>query len=237
MISQENAADRTLRVIVTGATGMVGEGVLLECLAHPAVAKVLLVGRKQHPSTHPKLAQCIVPDFLNLGAVTAQLTGYDACFYCAGVSSAGMNEAEYSHITYDITVHFARTLAALNPQMTFIYVSGALTDSTEKGRVMWARVKGRTENALTRLGFRAAYNFRPGFMKPTPGQRNAKGYYKLIGWLYPVLHTLLPNQVSTLQQVALAMIHATLYGYPKPILEIKDINALATETAPPSPIA
>jgi hypothetical protein len=234
--AQTDAEGSRLKVILTGATGMVGEGVLLECLAHPAVEEVLLVGRKRYPAEHPKLTQCIVPDFLNLASAVNRLTGYNACFYCAGVSSAGMKEADYSHVTYDLTLHFARTLAGLNPRMTFIYVSGALTDSTEKGRVMWARVKGRTENALTRLGFGAVYNFRPGFMKPTPGQRNAKGYYKFIGWLYPVLHALLPNQVSTLQQVALAMIRAALYGYPKTILEIKDLNALATQTTPPSSV-
>lgn len=206
---------------------MVGEGVLLECLDHPAIAQVLLVSRKFYPMQHPRLQQCIVPDFLNLDACIAQLTGYDACFFCAGVSSAGMKEADYTHITYDLTLHFAQTLAGINRRMTFIYVSGALTDSSEKGRVMWARVKGRTENALTRLGFAHVYNFRPGFMKPTPGQRNIKGYYKLIGWLYPILHAIAPNQASTLSEVALAMINVTLRGYPKTVLEIKDINVLA----------
>jgi uncharacterized protein YbjT (DUF2867 family) len=215
------------KVIITGATGMVGEGVLLECLAHPAVEQVLVVGRKPYRRTHPKLRECIVADFMDLAAAESQLTGYDACFYCAGVSSAGMSEADYNRITYDVTLHFAQTLAGLNPQMVFVYVSGALTDSSEKGRSMWARVKGRTENALTRVGFRAAYNFRPGFMKPTAGQENVKWYFFAVGWLYPVLHALLPNQVSTLQDVALAMVNTVVKGYPKQILEIKDINALA----------
>jgi hypothetical protein len=150
-----------LNVIITGATGMVGEGVLLTCLEHPAIAQVLLVSRKQYGLQHPKLKECIVPDFLHLDDVRSQLTGYDACFFCAGISSAGMSEANYTHITYDITLHFAGVLASLNPQMVFCYVSGALTDSSEKGSIMWARVKGRTENALTRLGFRSVYNFRP----------------------------------------------------------------------------
>ena len=206
---------------------MVGEGVLFECLEHPAIEHVLMVNRKSYSAEHPKLKECIVTDFLHLDAVTNQLTGYDACFYCAGVSSRGMSEPDYTHITYDITIHFAHTLARLNPQMIFNYVSGSLTDSSEKGGVMWARVKGKTENALMRSGFKRVYNFRPGFMQPTPGQRNIKSYYKLIGWLYPVLHVLLPNQVSTMHEVGLAMINSVLKGYPKQVLEIRDINSLA----------
>jgi uncharacterized protein YbjT (DUF2867 family) len=206
---------------------MVGEGVLLECLEHPAIEHVLIVNRRPYSAKHPKLKECIVPDFMDLDGFTDQLTGYDACFYCAGVSSAGMSELEYSHITYDITTHFAQTLASLNPQMTFVYVSGSLTDSSERGRIMWARVKGKTENALMRLGFQKVYNFRPGFMRPTPGQRNIKSYYKVIGWMYPLLRVLLPNQVSTMRDVGLAMINSVLKGYPKQVLEIKDINSLA----------
>ena len=206
---------------------MVGEGVLFECLEHPAIEQVLLVNRKPYEAKHPKVKECIVPDFMNLAGFTNQLTGYDACFYCAGVSSAGMSESDYRHITYHITTHFAQTLASLNPQMIFVYVSGSLTDSSEKGRVMWARVKGRTENALMRLGFQRVYNFRPGFMRPTPGQRNIKSYYKVIGWMYPLLRVLLPNQVSTMSDVGLAMINSVLKGYPKQVLEIKDINSLA----------
>jgi len=226
MIAMPSQATK-LRVIITGATGMVGEGVLLECLEHPAIAQVLMVNRKPYPAQHPKLRELIVPDFLHLDAFAGQLTGYDACFYCAGVSSRGMSESDYSHVIYDVTIHFAQTLAGLNPRMIFDYVSGSLTDSSEKGRIMWARVKGSTENTLMRLGFQKVYNFRPGFMKPTPGQRNIKAYYKAIGWLYPLLHALLPNQVSTMRDVALAMINSVREGYPKPILEIKDINLLA----------
>ena len=164
-----------LKVIITGATGMVGEGVLLECLEHAAIEQVLLVNRRPFSAKDPKRKECLVPDFMDLAGFTNQLTGYDACFYCAGVSSAGMSEKDYSHIIYDITTHFAQTLASLNPQMTFIYVSGSLTDSSEKGRVMWARVKGKTENALMRLGFQKVYNFRPGFMRPTPGLFSGAG--------------------------------------------------------------
>ena len=206
---------------------MVGEGVLLECLENPAITEVLLVGRKPYPLQHPKLKQAIASDFMHLVDIEPQLAGFDACFYCAGISSVGMSEAEYTHITYDITLNFAETLARLNSQMTFIYVSGVSTDSTEKGRVMWARVKGRTENALARLPFRAEYNFRPGLMKPTPFQRNIKGFYNVIGWLYAPLHILTPNFVSTLKDVAVAMIKAAQSGYEKNILEVRDINALA----------
>jgi hypothetical protein len=206
---------------------MVGEGVLLECLAHAAIERVLLVNRKPYGAEHPKMKECIVPDFLDLSGVSDQLTGYDACFYCAGVSSRGMSESDYNRITYDITTHFAHTLASLNPQMIFDYVSGSLTDSSEKGSIMWARVKGKTENALMKSGFKRVYNFRPGFMQPTPGQHNIKSYYKLIGWLYPLLRVLVPNQVSTMRDVGLAMINSVLKGYPKQVLEIRDINSLA----------
>jgi len=225
-MTETSPADR-LKIILTGATGMVGEGVLLECLDNAAVAQVLLVTRKPYPLEHAKLQQCIVPDFMNLDACVPQFDGYDACFFCAGVSSAGMKEADYTRVTYDLTLHIARTLAAINPRMTFIYVSGAHTDSTEKGRIMWARVKGRTENELTRVGFAHVYIFRPGFMKPMPGQRNIKGYYNAIGWLYPILRAISANLASTLRDVALAMIHVTRHGYPRTILEVKDINALA----------
>lgn len=217
-----------LKVIITGSTGMVGEGVLFECLEHPMIESVLLVNRRPYRgASHPKLSECIVPDFLQLDAVLPRLTGYDACFFCAGVSSAGMSEADYTRVTYDVTTHFARTLAALNPQMVFIYVSGALTDSTEKGRVMWARVKGRTENALMNMGFKQVCIFRPGFMKASPGQFNLKWYYKTISWLYQPMRLLLPNHVSTLRDVGLAMINCALKGCPKRILEIRDINHLA----------
>jgi hypothetical protein len=206
---------------------MVGEGVLLTCLDDPAIARVLLVSRKPYGMQHPRLNECIVADFMHLNNVRDQLTGYDACFFCAGITSVGMSEADYAHITYDITLNFAGVLASLNPQMVFCYVSGAHTDSSEKGRVMWARVKGRTENALTHLGFRSVYNFRPGFMRATSGQKNLKLAYNLIGWMYPLLRVLLPNLVSTLHDVAIAMIRCAQQGYPKQILEVKDINALA----------
>jgi uncharacterized protein YbjT (DUF2867 family) len=218
-----------MKVIITGATGMVGEGVLFECLEQADITEVLMVNRRTYPLSHPKLKECIIPDFLDLDAFADQLSGYDACFYCAGISSVGMKEAEYSRITYDTTLHFAQKLVSLNPKMIFIFVSGALTDSSEIGSVMWARVKGKTENALMKLPFQNVYNFRPGFMKATKGQKNIKSYYYLISWLYPIMRLLTPNHVSTLREVGLAMINSVRRGYSKNILEIKDINALARE--------
>jgi len=216
-----------IKVILTGATGMVGEGVLLECLAHPEVAEVLLVGRKAFGRVHPKLKELVVPDFLHLDGVRDQLSGYDGCFYCAGVSSVGMKEPEYTRVTYDVTLQFAEVLAGLNPGMVFDYVSGAGTDSSEKGRVMWARVKGRTENALMRLGFRRVYAFRPGYIGATEGQRNVPSYYKYFALLIPVLYRVLPTHGCTMREVGLAMISSVLVGYPKQVLEVKDIKALA----------
>jgi uncharacterized protein YbjT (DUF2867 family) len=217
-----------LALIITGATGMVGEGVLLECLQNPAVGRVLAVNRKSLGRTHPKLRECLIPDFFDLERYAADLGGYDACFFCAGVSSAGMSEADYTRATYDLTLSFAGKLAAINPGMVLTYVSGSHTDSSEQGRLMWARVKGRTENALQRLKLRAVYNFRPGFMRPSEGQRNIKWYFRALGGLYPVVHAWFPNHASTLRDVAIAMIRCVQKGYPKPILEIQDINALAS---------
>jgi uncharacterized protein YbjT (DUF2867 family) len=214
-----------LKIILTGATGMVGEGVLLECLNHPEVEQVLMVNRKHFDINHPKLKELLLPDFMNLDAIDDELKGYNACFFCAGISSAGLNEEQYTHITYDITMHFAQALVKLNPAMVFNFISGSHTDSTEKGRMMWARVKGKTENALLKLPFKAAYAFRPGFMKPTEGQRNVKSLFKAMVFLYPVLKFVFP--ALTMKQVGLAMINAALKGYAKPILEIKDIRVLA----------
>lgn len=212
-------------MILTGATGMVGEGVLLECLASPSVEHVLVVGRRPYGVTHSKLEECIVPDFADLSGVEERLRGYDACFYCAGVSSAGMSEAEYTRISHDTVLGFAETLARLNPKMVFTYVTGAGTDSSEKGRVMWARVKGRAENALMRLPFADVYNFRPGLMKPTRGQRSIKTLYRVLLVLLPIMRLFLPT--LTLEQVGRAMIHAVTKGYDKHVLEVADIAALA----------
>jgi len=216
-----------IKVIITGATGFVGEGVLLTCLEHPDVKQVLMVNRRHFSKDHSKLKECIIPDFSDLDNFNEQLTGYNACFFCAGVSSVGMNRKEYSHITYDLTLNFAGKLAKLNPDMVFIYVSGALTDSSENGKIMWARVKGKTENDLMKLPFKGEYNFRPALMRPMPGQTNLKGYYKIIHRIFPAIRFLFPAQVSTLQEVGRAMINCVLQGYSKQILEVKDINLMA----------
>lgn len=216
-----------IKVIVTGTTGMVGEGVLLECLAHTDVKEVLSVVRRPSGYRHPKFKELTVPDFMKPGDVKNQLTGYNACFFCAGISSLGMNEVDYSRITYDTTLNFAGTLVELNPGMVFTYVSGAMTDSTEKGRVMWARVKGKTENALMRLPFRGVYNFRPGLMQATAGQQKLKPIYKVMNSLYPLISFLYPNGSCTLKEVGTAMINSVIYGYEKQVLEVKDIKLLA----------
>ncbi|MBE7170814.1 MAG: NAD-dependent epimerase/dehydratase family protein [Williamsia sp.] len=216
-----------LRVIITGATGMVGEGVLFECLQNPAVAEVLIVSRKQYALQHKKLKELVVPDFFQLAQYANQVSAYDACFFCAGVSSVGMKEDKYTHITYETTISFAKALLAANPAMRFCYVSGSHTDSTEKGRLMWARVKGRTENDLMKLPFKDEYNFRPGVMLPFPGQKNWKGIYKLIGQLIKVFS---PGSVLSMHEVGLAMINAVTKGYPKKVVEISDIKQLAGMT-------
>ncbi|MBC6611433.1 epimerase [Hymenobacter sp. BT507] len=218
-----------LRVILTGATGMVGEGVLIECLNHPEVEQVLSVSRRASGVQHPKLREIVHENFLDLMPIQEQLAGYNACFFCLGVSSVGLKEPQYRRLTYDLTLHFAQTLLPRNPDMTFCYVSGAGTDSTEKGRLMWARVKGKTENDLLHLGFQDAYMFRPGFMRATPGQQRLKGYYRFIGWLYPVLRRLFPRFVSTLREVAQAMMHVAQHGSAKHVLEVSDIVKLARE--------
>jgi len=215
------------KVILTGATGLVGEGVLLECLANPQIAEVLVVGRKTCGKTHPKLKELLVSSFFELNDVKAQLKGYDACFYCAGISSAGMNEQDYSYITYDTTLAFAQALLEINPNIAFCFISGSHTDSTERGRIMWARVKGKTENALAKMDFKELYHFRPGFMKPTEGQQNVKSYYKIIGKMYGLFKLLFPNNVSTMKEVGQAMINSITKGYPKQILEVSDIKQLA----------
>lgn len=216
-----------LRVILTGATGMVGEGVLIECLKNPLVESVLLVNRKPCLFIHPKLKEIVHQDFFNLSPIENELTGYNTCLFCLGVSSVGMNEEDYTKVTYTLTMNFARTLSRLNPNMSFSYISGASTDSTEKGRMMWARVKGKTENDLMKLPFKAAYAFRPGMLKPTQGQKNTLKYYKYLGWLYPVLKLIVPNSASSLQELGLAMIHASANGSDKKVLEVKDIIQLA----------
>jgi uncharacterized protein YbjT (DUF2867 family) len=218
-----------LRVILTGATGMVGEGVLHECLQHPDVEQVLVIGRRSSGITHPNLKEIIHPNFYDLSPIEGQLAGYNTCFFCLGVSSVGMKEAQYYHLTYDLTLHVAQTLSRLNKDMTFCYISGAGTDSTEKGRSMWARVKGKTENDLTRLPFKHVYNFRPGILQPTKGLNNTLSFYKYLGWMIPVIRKLSPKYVTTLKELGLAMINAAARGYDKQIIEVPDILALSRE--------
>ncbi|MDN5477563.1 MAG: NAD-dependent epimerase/dehydratase family protein [Chryseobacterium sp.] len=212
-----------IKIILTGATGMVGEGVLMECLENPAVSEILSISRKPSGKTHAKLKEYLVPDFLAIDLHDEHLKGYDACFFCAGISSVGMNEEDYTKITYDTTLHFAQAVLNENPDMVFNYVSGAHTDSTESGKLMWARVKGRTENALKKLGFRNAFNFRPGFMKPVDGQTHVKWFFKPFIWFFPVFF---PSKSLTLHEVGRAMINAVYKGYPTSALEIRDIKNL-----------
>jgi nucleoside-diphosphate-sugar epimerase len=215
-----------IKAIITGVTGMVGEGVLLECLRNPQVESALAVCRKPLDLSDPKLQEFVAPDFLAIDPATARLAGYDACFYCAGVSSNGMTEENYTRITYDTTLHFARTALQANPSIVFSFVSGYQTDSSEQGRVMWARVKGRTENTLMKMFPGKEYNFRPALMRPMPGQRHFYGYNKWMHKImYPALSWVFP--ACTIQEIAQAMINATLLGYEKPVLEVSDIKKLA----------
>jgi len=213
-----------MKVIITGATGMVGEGVLIECLRNEKITGVLIVSRRHYAATHPKLKELLIPDFTKADAYAAELTGYDACFYCAGISSIGMKEDAYTQITYDTTLFFAKTLLQINAGMVFNFVSGRSTDSTEKGRMMWARVKGKTENVLMQMPFKGQYNFRPGFMHPFKEQKNVKSIFRFFSLFYPKLF---PASSLTLQQVGRAMINVVIRGYPKQVLEVKDIKALA----------
>jgi len=221
-------ADRTsrpLRVIVFGATGMVGEGVLHTALHSDAVGPVLVIGRRRCGVTHSKLTEIVHDDFYNYTKIEKLLFPFDACFFCLGVSSIGMKEAEYTRRTYELTMKAAGTLARLNPEMAFCYVSGAGTDSTEQGSSMWARVKGKTENDLQKLGFKAVYNFRPGFIRPIPGLKNAFTASKVIGTAYPILRSLFPKYVCTLDDLGNAMINVSRHGFSTTILENTDIAA------------
>jgi uncharacterized protein YbjT (DUF2867 family) len=216
-----------IRAIITGATGMVGEGVLHECLLHPNVEEVLVINRRPCNVKHSKLKEIIHADFFDYSAIADQLKGFNACFFCLGVSSLGMKEPEYSKITYDLTMALANTLVQLNRNMVFCYVSGAGTDSSETGRLMWARVKGKTENDLLKLPFRDAYMFRPGLIQPIKGLKNAYRIYKILTPLFPVLKLTFPRFVSTLSEIGIAMINAVDKGYEKKILEVEDIIRLA----------
>lgn len=216
-----------MKVIITGATGMVGEGVMLVCLENTEVTEVVSISRKPLPFKHDKLKELVVKDFSEIAGKTDLLKDYEACFFCAGSSSIGENEESFTKKTYDFVVPFATTLSEINAQMVFTYVSGSRTDSTEQGKVMWARVKGRTENALMKLPFKAVYNFRPGFMRPIKGQKNVRGVYKVFDALSPIWYLLFPSWICKMQEVGNAMINVVKKGYSTPILEVSDIKKAA----------
>jgi len=220
-----------MKAILFGGTGMIGQGVLMECLADPEVETLLIVGRGPSGAKHPKVTDLVLADMFDYSSVAGALGGFDTCFFCLGVSSAGMSEADYTRVTYDLTMAAARALLKANPGLTFCFISGASTDSTEKGRAMWARVKGRTENALLGMGFKAAYMFRPGLIQPMKGIRSRtpsyRAFYAALGWLLPVVKAVLPSTITTTERLGLAMINAAKKGYSTPILETRDINLLA----------
>ncbi len=219
-----------MKVILFGATGMVGQGVLRECLADAVVTQVLVIGRSTTGEVNEKLREIIHKNFEDFSPLENQLSGYDACFFCLGVSSAGMKEQDYRHITYDFTLAAAKTLAKLNPQMTFIYVTGAGTDSNEKVRMMWARVKGATENALLSLPFKAAYMFRPGVIQPLDGIVPKNKWLRILlvflGPLFPLMKWLFPRHITTTRLIGQAMIKAARESYSKKLVESWDINQL-----------
>jgi uncharacterized protein YbjT (DUF2867 family) len=224
-----------MNVILFGATGMVGQGVLRECLLDPDVHQILSIVRTPPGQEHAKLRELVHTDFFDYSAIESQLTGYDACFFSLGVSSAGMDEAKYKHLTYDLTLATANILARLNPNMTFLYVSGAGTDSTECGRIMWARVKGKTENDLLKLPFRAAYMFRPGFIQPLHGIRSKtklyQFFYTALNPILPLLKSAFAKSITTTEELGRAMINVAKHGYPKPILEVPDIVRAASSAS------
>jgi uncharacterized protein YbjT (DUF2867 family) len=217
-------------VVIFGASGMVGQGVLRECLLDPGVRRVVTVGRTPTGQQHAKLEEMIHADLLDLSPIESSLTGLDACFYCLGVTSAGMSEEAYTRVTYGMTVSVATTLSRLNPQMTFVFVSGAGTDSTEKGRIMWARVKGRAENAVQRFPFKAAYMFRPGVIQPLHGIRSKTRSYRVLYAItrpvLPLLKRMFPRAITTTEQIGRAMLTVARRGAPSVILEQADINRL-----------
>src|SRR4030095_12018736 len=218
-----------IKIILTGATGMVGEGVLLECLGSPFVESIVVVGRRTCGVTHSKLREVLHDDFTDISPIAAKLAGYEGCFFCAGVSSVGKKEDEFYRLTYNVAINFAKSMYEVNKtrEPVFCYVSGYGTDSSEQGRSMWARVKGKTENKLIEMFGSKAYMFRPGYMKPIKGQKNILKFY--FGWqvFYPVMKLLMPKFTCTLSEVGQAMINCAVAGYEKNILEVKDIIKLS----------
>lgn len=216
-----------INAIIFGSTGMVGEGVLHQALLHPDVKSVLVINRRPCNVVHPKLKEIIHKNFFDYSDIEKEITGYNACFFCLGVSSVGMKEKDYAPVTYNLTMQAAQALSRLNPDMTFCYVSGEGTDSSEKGKLMWARVKGKTENDLLKLPFKSAFMFRPGMIKPIKGLKSTYTIYKIAAPLFPLLIKLLPNFICTLADLGDAMIQSVLNGYSKNIIENNDIAILA----------
>ncbi|BDU70399.1 epimerase [Geothrix oryzae] len=225
-----------MKILLFGATGMIGQGVLRECLRDPRVTQVLIVGRHAAGQAHPKVRELLHQDFFDFSALEGELSGLDTCFFCLGVSSAGLDEAAYRRVTHDLALAAAGTLARLNPAMTFIYVSGAGTDGTGQGRTMWARVKGQTENALRGLPFRAVHLFRPGVIQPLSGitsrTRWYRVFYGVMGPFFPWLRRLFPGTIITTEELGRAMIRVALEGAPAAVLEARDLIALG---GPPTP--
>ena len=221
-----------MKVIITGSTGMVGKGVLFECLESSQIESVLVINRASIDIKHEKLKEVIHTDFSNFTSLEEVLAGYDACFFCLGVSAVGMSEEKYTNITYDLTLRFANTLLKVNKDIIFNYVSGTGTDSSEKGRSMWARVKGKTENDLMSLPFQKAYMFRPGVIIPQKGIKSKtpiyNAFYVIFKPLLPVLKSIAPKSVTTTTQVGQAMIKSVTRDYANVYLENRDINELAT---------
>jgi uncharacterized protein YbjT (DUF2867 family) len=219
-----------MNVLILGATGMLGQGVMRECLLDDGVARVVTLGRHATGNAHPKVREIVHADLFHLQPIEQQLTGLDACFYCLGATAAGKSEREYARINYDMTLAVAETLARLDPDMTFVYVSGMGTDSTERGRTMWARVKGRAENALLRLPFKAAYMLRPGIILPMHGIKSRttlyRVFYSLMTPLYPALRALFPRSITTTEHLGRVMLRLARSGYSKPVLESADIALL-----------
>jgi uncharacterized protein YbjT (DUF2867 family) len=226
---------QSIRVIITGVTGMVGEGVLQECLQSPVVEKILIISRRPSSIQDPKLSEIIQTDFFNLSDAESLLGGYDACFFCLGVSSVGMKKSEYEKMTYELTMNFAKTVLRQNKDMQFCYVSGAGTDSSEKGRLHWARVKGKTENDLQKLHFSHVWLFRPGALKATKGSKNTPPAYKWFKWLVPIIETFFPNSICSLSQLGQAMIEIVTKGYDRNIIEVSDIKKLSTPVSNKEP--
>lgn len=218
---------KKLSVMITGATGMVGEAVLMQALQDDRIERILIVNRRSSGYHHPKLTEIIHENFFSLDPLRSRLQGYNACLFCLGVSSVGMKEDPYTSLTYTLTMHVAALLSQENAGMTFCYVSGAGTDGTEKGRLMWARVKGKTENDLLKLPFAAVYNFRPGMLIATPGQKFVLPLYKYFEWMVPLVKLVAPNSICSLQELGKAMLAVCSMGYAKNILEVKDIKAAA----------